>query len=105
MEAHTPPLMTSLVKMLKKISTWLSQEAEVGVKRIVRRRLLAAHSFTALPLTPHTFSADPRRWQSHTLSCHLILSFRTEGQMSEMLTVTEVVRHFAEYLNRVAYRR
>jgi antitoxin (DNA-binding transcriptional repressor) of toxin-antitoxin stability system len=25
--------------------------------------------------------------------------------MSEMLTVTEVVRHFAEYLNRVAYRR
>ena len=25
--------------------------------------------------------------------------------MSETLTVTEVVRHFAEYVNRVAYRR
>jgi len=25
--------------------------------------------------------------------------------MSQTLTVTEVVRHFAEYLNRVAYRR
>jgi antitoxin (DNA-binding transcriptional repressor) of toxin-antitoxin stability system len=28
-----------------------------------------------------------------------------EDRVSESLTVTEVVRHFAEYLNRVAYRR
>lgn len=27
-----------------------------------------------------------------------------EGQVPETLTVTEVVRHFADYLNRVAYR-
>jgi antitoxin (DNA-binding transcriptional repressor) of toxin-antitoxin stability system len=28
-----------------------------------------------------------------------------ESQMPETLTVTEVVRHFADYVNRVAYRR
>jgi hypothetical protein len=31
--------------------------------------------------------------------------FQGEDQMSETLTVTEVVRHFAEYVNRVVYRR
>jgi antitoxin (DNA-binding transcriptional repressor) of toxin-antitoxin stability system len=35
----------------------------------------------------------------------MIIRYRREVEMPETLTVTEVVRHFTEYVNRVVYRR